>query len=198
MNIIPYAGAVMGRIVVTKYRQLFQFADRDFGDIRHEIVRDAGRVFADQAGGMSPDRIKVAQEHDAPFRISGSLAFQDLFDHIFGPAVRIGAAGGGHAFPVGNDRLIAVNRGGGGKNDLLAAMRLHDFTERQGCIQIVSVIPQRLGNTFADGFQTRKMNNAVETVLVKNPIQGIFVCNIRFIMGNRMSDDLFNPSDGFG
>ena len=93
MNVVPDAGAVGGGIIIAEDGELFQFADSYFGHIRHEVVRNAGRILTDQAGRMGADGIEIAQEYNAPFRIGNSLAFQDLLDHVLGPAVGIGAAG---------------------------------------------------------------------------------------------------------
>ena len=197
VNEIPHTGAVRRGIIIAEYGKLFQFAHCYLGNIRHKIVWNPGGVFADQTGRMSADRIEVAKQDNAPFGISCSLAFQNLFNHIFGPAVGVGTACGNHILPIRNNRLIAVYSRGRGKNNLFDIVRLHCFTKGQSCIQIVAVITERLGDAFADSFQAGEMDHAVKLVLAEDPIHCGFIRNIRFIMRNRMADDLLDTADGF-
>ncbi len=145
---------------------------------------------------MSADGIEIAKENDAPLRISDNLALKDLFNHVFGPAIGIGAAQGNHILTVGYFCLIAVDSGGRGEDKALDAVSLHGFTQGQGRIQVIAVITERLGNAFTDCLQTGKMNDAVEVVLAEDTIHGCLISHIRLIMGNRTADNLFNAADG--
>ena len=60
MDVIPHTGAVRGGVIIAKDGQLFQFTDRYFSDIRHQIVRDALRILADHAALMSADGVEVS------------------------------------------------------------------------------------------------------------------------------------------
>ena len=144
MDIVPDACAVGGGIVIAKDRQLFQLAHGDLGDEGHQVVGNAGRILADEAGSMGADGVEVAQQNHTPLRIGSALALQDLLDHVLGPAVGIGAAQGNHILPVGYLGLVAVDGGRGGENQAFDAMGLHSFAESQGGIQIVAVVAQGL------------------------------------------------------
>ena len=197
MDIVPDTGAVGGGIIIAEDRKLFQFTNSHLCHVGHEVVRNTGRIFTDEAGRMSTDGVEITQEHDAPLRIRDSLTFQDLFDHILGPAIGIGAARGRHILTVGHGILVAVNGGGRGKDDLFDAMGLHNLTEGEGGIQVVAVIQEGLGNAFTHSLQAGEMNDAVKVVFRENTVHSRLVRHIRFVMRNGTADDLFDPADGF-
>ena len=43
IDIVPQAGSVLGRIVVTEYAQALSFSDCGLGDERHEVVWHSAR-----------------------------------------------------------------------------------------------------------------------------------------------------------
>ena len=197
MDIIPDAGTIGRRIIIAENGELFQLADSHLGDEGNKVIGQAGRILTDEAGLMCADGVEVAKQNDAPLRISHNLAFQDLFNHVFGPAIGIGAAQGNHILTVGHFCLIAIDSGGRREDKALDAVSLHGFTQGQGRIQVIAVITERLGNAFTDCLQAGKMNDAVEVVLAEDTIHGCLVGYIRLIMGNRTADNLFNTADGF-
>src|SRR6185295_17981924 len=61
VDVVPNAGPIGGRIVRTVNGKLRQDACRDLGNIRHQVVRRAARIFTDQSGFMGTDRVEVTQ-----------------------------------------------------------------------------------------------------------------------------------------
>src|SRR5690606_12343411 len=51
VDVIAYPGAIGSRIVIAEYRKPGAAPDGDLGDERHQVVRNAARIFADQAAG---------------------------------------------------------------------------------------------------------------------------------------------------
>ena len=92
MDIVADACAIRCIVIITEYAQARQFSDRHLRDVWHQVVRDAGRVFADQAGFMRADRVEITQQGDAPLGIGECHVLQDLFDHHFCVAVRVRCA----------------------------------------------------------------------------------------------------------
>ena len=197
MDIIPDAGAIRSGIIIAENGELFQLAYGHLGDIGNKVVGNAGGILANEAGLMSADGVEITKKDNAPLRISRNLALQDFFNHVFGPAIGIGAAQGNHILTVRHFRLIAVYGGRRREDETLDTMGLHGFTQGQGRIQVVAVITQGLGNAFTNRLQAGEVNNAVEVVLAENTIHGCLISHVCLIMRNRMADDLFDPVDGF-
>ena len=129
VNVVTYAGAVFGWVVVAKYRQRFTAPDRDLRDIRHQVVRNALRVFAHIARWMGANRIEVAQQCDAPVRLRFLQVSQDLLNHQLAFAVRALRSTGREALDIRNFGLVAVDGGGGAENKVFHARSAHSGNE---------------------------------------------------------------------
>ncbi|MNN20101.1 hypothetical protein D3C81_1333620 [compost metagenome] len=90
VDVVAHARAVRRIVIVAEDGQALAAADGHLRDEGHQIVRNASRIFADQAAGMRADRIKVAQHADLPLSISMHEITQDLLDHQLGAAVGVG------------------------------------------------------------------------------------------------------------
>ena len=66
VDVVAYARAVGGVVVIAEHLESFEPADGDLGDVGDEVVRDPIRVFADETGLVGTDRVEVAQEDDVP------------------------------------------------------------------------------------------------------------------------------------
>jgi hypothetical protein len=58
--IVAHSRAVTGRIVVAKDLQEGKVTVRHPRQVRHQVVRGAKRIFADQSAAMGPSRVEVA------------------------------------------------------------------------------------------------------------------------------------------
>lgn len=61
VNEIAAAGAIGCVVIVAKNTKSFELAGCDLHDVRHEVVGDAVRIFAEEARGMVADGVKVTQ-----------------------------------------------------------------------------------------------------------------------------------------
>ena len=118
---------------------------------------------------MCADGIEVAQQNDRQRRIRRAGGLQDLLDHELRPAVGIGAAAGLRRL-IQWRRLVAVDRGRGREDELMAVMLAHDLQNGQRGVQIVAVIEQRLFDGFADGLESGKVDDAGDVVVGKKPV----------------------------
>ena len=108
VNVVAHAGAVFGGIVFSEDVNVCAPADGHLADVRHQVVGNALRVFADQPAGMRADGIEVAQQNDAPCGIGCVDVPQYVFDDEFSRGVGIGRYCR-RVFFYRNDGRIAVN-----------------------------------------------------------------------------------------
>ena len=125
VDIIAYAGAILGRVVVTKHGQRVATTNGDLGDVRHQVVWDPLRVFPHVARRVGADRVEVAQQGNAPLRLGFLQVGQDLLYHQLAFAVRALRGAGREAFDIRDFRLIAVDGSGGAKDKVLHASGAH-------------------------------------------------------------------------
>ena len=151
MDVVAHPSAVRCVVVIAVDLKLRQLADGDLGNIGQQVVRDAVGVLTDQSALVGADGVKVAQQHHAPLRVGGVQVAENLLDHHLGVAVGVGG-GGGHPLFKGNRIVHAVDGGGGGKDNPLAAVLPHALAEHQGAGDIVVVIFQRLVDRLAHRF----------------------------------------------
>ena len=177
--------------------QVVAAADGDLGDERHEVVRDAARVFADEAAGVRADGVEVAEQDHGELGIGLREVAEDLFGHVLGPAVGIGAAAGDAV--LGERHLVraVVDRGGGGEHDLLGVELAERLGERDRGVQVVVVVFQRLRDGFADRLQPGEMDGAVDLVLGEDAFERGAVADIRLIENDFLPGDLLDAVQGF-
>lgn len=86
---------------------------------------------------------------------------QDLFDEVLGLPVRIGRL---ERFALGDGvgGGVAVDRRGRGEDELSAAVLVHALEQHDRPHHVVVVVQQRLGDAFAHGLETRKVNDSVK------------------------------------
>ena len=192
VNVVAHAGAIFGWVVVAEYRQRFTTADRDLRDIRHQVVRDALRIFTHIARRMRADRVEVAQQRDAPVRLRFLQVSEDLLDHQLAFTVRALRSPGREAFDIRDFWLVAVHGGGGAENKVFHARGAHGGNEFQCAGHVVVVVFQRLGDGFADGFQAGEMDHRFNSVIVKDFRHQRFVTNVAFDKGGAFPAETFN------
>ena len=147
---------------------------------------------------MGTDGVKVAQQYHAPLRVGMGNTGEDLLGHVLGPAVGVGAATGAAVFPQRHFVVRGVDRGGGGEDQILHAYLLHDLGQHQGGIQIVVVVLPGLGDTFAYGLQTGKVDHAADLVFGKDLFQQCLITHIAFIELQTLAGEFLNTLQGFG
>ena len=69
MDIVANPGTVLRRVIIAKYMQLLQLSTCNLCNLRHQVIGDPVGIFPQQAAGMGPDGIEVAQQSDAPLRV---------------------------------------------------------------------------------------------------------------------------------
>ncbi len=170
VNIVSHSGAVMGFVVVSKNGEVIEFPRCNLRDVRHQIVRNSFRIFADKPRLVRSDWVEIAQKHDIPrvrivcFDVGGVKINENLLKHRFGLAVRIRAFSFRTFLGYRNKCRIAVNSRRRRENYVFAAGRAHRIKQNQSSVDVVFVINPRLYNRFSDSFETCKMNATVKTV----------------------------------
>ena len=97
-------------IIISEYHKFFQFTYCNLCDIWHQVVRNTIRILTDKATLMSTDRIEVTKKYYIPFWICFLDICKNLFQHGFGPAIRIGTLSFRAFFCDRNDCRIAIYR----------------------------------------------------------------------------------------
>ena len=197
MDVVPDAGAVGGGIVVAEDHQLLADAAGGLGDEGHEVVGNAVGRLADAARGMGAHGVEVPEEHRGPGGIGLGVVPNDLLTHELGPAVRVGAA---HApgLVEGHGVLRAVDRGGGGEDDLLHVVLPHDFQQGYGGQQVVLIVAEGLLHALAHGLEAREMDGAADVMLLKDFVESRLIPHVDAIEGHFLPRQLLHPLQGFG
>ena len=164
MDVVPDTGAVMGVVVISVDTQEFPAAHRHLGDVGHQVIGNAPGVLTDAAGCVGTDGIKIPQQSNAPLAVGMGHAGEDLFRHVLGPAVGVGAATGAGGFPQGHLIIRGIDRSGGREDDLLHSCFLHDLGQHKGGIQVVIVVFPGLGDTLAHSLEASKVNHAADVI----------------------------------
>jgi hypothetical protein len=68
VDAIAHTGTIRRLVVAAEHAQLLELAHCQPRDIRHQVVRNAGRIFANQSAFMRAHRIEITQRRDAPAR----------------------------------------------------------------------------------------------------------------------------------
>ncbi|ABA48535.1 hypothetical protein BURPS1710b_3148 [Burkholderia pseudomallei 1710b] len=194
VDVIAHAGAVGRRVVAAEHAQLLELAHRDLRDVRHQVVRNAGRVLADEAAFVRADRIEVAQRRDAPGRIGGFDIAQDLLGHQLRLAVRVGRRK--------RERLVdrralgyAVYGRRRAEHDPLHGALAHHAQQRQQAVEVVAVVLDGLRDRFADRLQRREMDRGRDRMRVEDPRERALVAHVGFVKRRRLAGDLLDPRD---
>ena len=61
VNIVPYAGAIDCRIVISKYHQKLAFTNSDLGIVGQKVIGNTLGIFTNKPAFMRADGIKVAE-----------------------------------------------------------------------------------------------------------------------------------------
>ena len=72
---ITLTGAVCGVIIVAEDTEFREFAGGNFHDVGHEVIGDAVRVLAEEAGCVITDGVKISKGDD----IEIGIGFGEVF-----------------------------------------------------------------------------------------------------------------------
>mmetsp|Transcript_59718 Transcript_59718/g.129435 ORF Transcript_59718/g.129435 Transcript_59718/m.129435 type:complete len:259 (-) Transcript_59718:179-955(-) len=201
MDVVTHARAVVCWIIIPKDDELLPLANRHLLYVRHEVVRHALWVLPDASGGVGADGVKVAQQADvelvlglgAGHRAGLSNVGKDLLVEELGGAVRVGRAGG-EGLVDGDARRLAVDGGGGGENNVAAAGSLHRLEQVKRALDVHLVVEQRLRDTLAHSFETRKMHHSRDAMLAEDIRERSLVADIHLVEGHAASCQLLDTA----
>ena len=197
MDVVTYTGSVGGIVIITEDTQLFQLADCYLCDIRHQVIGDTVGILANGTALVSSDRVEVTKQDHIPFGICLLDIRQDLLQHRFRPAVRVGALSLGAFLCDGNKCGVAVYGSAGREDNALHTMFSHDIYQSQGTGNIVLIIFPGLLYGLTDCLQSCKMNDCVDLFLAEDLFQSFTVQNVCLIERNLLACDGFYSGDHF-
>lgn len=177
VNVVAHAGAIRRRVIVAPDLQLLAPADGDLGDEGHQVVRDALRVFADQAAFVRADRVEVAQDADPPGGVGAVEVAQHVFDDQLGPAVGVGCRER-VIFGQRQALWVAVDGGGGTEDEGLDTAFAHGAEQAMRADDVVVVVFERFFDGFADRFEPGKMDDRLAIKLAQGGSDGCLVADI--------------------
>ena len=181
MDIIPHTGAVRSIVIIAEYAQPLQLANRNLGDIRHQIIRDSLWILSDAPALMRAYRVEVPQQDNVPFWMGLLKVRHNLLHHGLSPSVWIGALSLRTLFCDRNNLRASVYRGRRTEYDVLHAHFVHHAHQGQCSGYIVMVVFQWLLYRFPNCFQRRTMDDSIDTLCLKHCFQRVCVQYIAFI-----------------
>ena len=141
---------------------------------------------------MGTDRIKVAENNNAPVGVGSVQIAQHLFNKKLGPPIRVGGARRG-IFPDRQTLRITVDCRRRTKDQALAAILRHHLTENGGPADIILIIGKRFFDRLTDRLQAGKMNDRLGTMGSKDLPQRFPVTDIGLDKLRGNAGDLGNP-----
>ena len=127
---------------------------------------------------MGTHRVEITQQRNAPVWLSFLQVGQDLLNHQLTFAVRALRGAGRETFDIGDLRLIAIDRCGRAENEVFNVGRAHGIHQTKRAIDVVIVVLQRFGDGFANGFQSREVDDCFDCMIVQDFSQQCFITNI--------------------
>ncbi len=158
MDVIADAGAVGGWVVVTK--KLDGLAGYGGSEQEGDQVGFGLMLLAQVGFGLGCAGVEVAEDHAAEASVAVEIG-EDALDHGF--RFSIGADGGeGRILGDGRFFRIAVDGGGGGKNQALHIGSGHGFEKRERSAEVVGEVELGLAGGFADGDVGGEVDHGVD------------------------------------
>ena len=180
VDVVALARAVLRGVIAAEDAQKLPPPFGHLGNKGHQVVRQALRVFTNQAACMCPHRVEVAQPCNAPLAGLGGIHIgQHLLHHQLAPAVGVGGRER-EIFTNWQTGRVAIHRGRRRKHQRAHIGRLHRLQQGDGARHIVFVIAQWLRHRFAHGLERREMNHALNREAGKNIGQQGRIAHIAF------------------
>ena len=178
VDVIAHTRAIGRGIIVAEHANGLHFANRDLCDIRHEVIRNALRVFADEAAFVRANGIEVTKQHNIPFGVGGVQIGKNLLNHPFRPTIGVGGRLLFRSLAQRHAIGLAIHRGARAEHNALAAMLAHDVAQNERVGDVVVVVLERLFDALAHGFEPSEVNNAVNIILGKNALERVAIEHI--------------------
>mmetsp|Transcript_26001 Transcript_26001/g.65335 ORF Transcript_26001/g.65335 Transcript_26001/m.65335 type:complete len:243 (-) Transcript_26001:47-775(-) len=192
MDVVAYAGAVRGVVVVAKDVQLGALADGHLQNVRCEVIGDALGVFADQAAFVRADGVEVAQENDVPAFLAHAHIPHDVLCDQLGAAVRV-CGGQGKVLENGDRVRVAVYRRRRREDQVFAIVLLHGGQQADSGADVVLVVGERDRHRLAHSFQGRKVNYRKNFMLGEDLIKQALLGNVALVERDLLACDLLHP-----
>ena len=125
VNVVSHARSIGSIVVVTKNAEFLADTHSRLRDVRHQVVRNAIRVFANTSTRMRPNRVEVTEQHHIPFRVRLLHVHQYLFEHRLRLSIRIRDGTLRALFGNGNFCRVAIDRRRRREDDILHAIFAH-------------------------------------------------------------------------
>ena len=90
MDVVANARAIWGVVVVAKDVNSLALAHGNLSHVRDQVIWNACRIFSDEAGLVSTNRIEVSEQDNVPFWVCSVNVGENLLNHPLGPTVRVG------------------------------------------------------------------------------------------------------------
>ena len=181
VNVVTQSRSVRRVEMVAEDRQRLPLTRGHLRNERHQVVRNAVRLLADQAARVRAHGIEVPQPDQSP-RVSVLLfrhRLHDLLDVKLRLPIRVRDADAHLAALVVRRLRCAVHRRRRRKDHPLQLVLRHQLHQIHSAVHVVLVIRQRLLHRLAHRLQTREMDHRVELpARVKHPAQRLLVANI--------------------
>ena len=170
VDVIAYAGAVMGGPVAAKHLELFEAADGDLGHEGEKVVGDAERIFPDLSAGVGAHWVEIPEGCDAPSVWNTGVEIgEHLFNSGFGKAVRVDRLNG-CCFRDGDAVGESVDRGTAAEDKGSAGMGVHGCEEGAGAGDVDIPVKERVLDRLANGFHPGEMDYGIEGTIVGSRI----------------------------
>ncbi len=127
---------------------------------------------------MRSDGVEVAEQHDIPLGVCRVEVGQDLLDHPLRPAIGVCGRLLRALLGEGQGIGLAVDRGGGAEDDVLAAVVPHHVDEGQRIAEVVRVVLDRLRDRLSDCLEACEVDDTVDIVLVEDLVHRLAVIHI--------------------
>jgi len=186
--VISNTGAVGRVVVVAINAQLIELAGGYLGNIRHQVVGDPLRVFADQSAFVGAGRIEVAQYRNVPIGFGAVQVAQHVFNVELAGTVGVGGAER-EVFANGHAGRVAVYGGRGAEYDTVGPGSLHGLQQAQAANDVVVVVGERLGHRLAHGLEAGKVDHRIEALRGKEVVQQGAVTDVALTPGYGTAGD---------
>ena len=171
---------------------------RSLADVGHQIVGNAVGGLAQQAALVGAHGVEVAQQHRGEVRVGRGVVRQDALDHNLGPAVGVRADADTLVLRQRQALRRTVDRGRGAEDEIPDAVSLHGLQQRQGAVQVVAVVAQRLAHRLAHGLQPGEVDDGVKMPRHEKALHGLAVRRVglahRQVPARNVPDALRHPA----
>ena len=138
---------------------------------------------------MCSNRIEIAKNDRRKVCSCLGIICNDPLNHILRPSIRTYAITYGARLGNRQRRWIAINRRRRAENQVFDLILMHGFQQREGAVEVASVIPERLLNGFPYGLITSKVHDRIYLMLLENVFQIRRIPNVHIIGSGALSRD---------